>query len=103
MTFGYVPLGEDDVISLHSTDGDLGSVELKALRLTTFFGDQDGEHIWSFSFASGPFGPVSVGTNAAAIGGYHTMLVDAGSSASRLGLHTAASTLTNYFSTIPKS
>ncbi len=49
VTFRDVSFGQDDVVALNTPNGHLGFVEFEATLVSTFFGDDDGEH-------SGPFG-----------------------------------------------
>jgi len=45
VTFGDIPFGQDDIVSLHPTDGDLVFVKLEFLAFTAFFLDYDTEHV----------------------------------------------------------
>src|SRR5207248_1330041 len=44
VALGHVALGQNDVVALHPTDGDLGLVEHHAALLAAFFLDVYGEH-----------------------------------------------------------
>src|SRR5439155_19748476 len=44
VALGHIALGQDDVIALHATDGDLGLVEHHAALLAALFLNMYGEH-----------------------------------------------------------
>jgi hypothetical protein len=44
MALGYITLGEDYVVALNSSDGDLGFVELQTSLIASLFRDDNSEH-----------------------------------------------------------